>query len=145
VYSRLDDTVAPPGKCVLNIFSLDHIRNWEGLSPLEYEKKKEAVAALILKKVERYLPGLSEHVVVKELGTPRTMNRYTGHKEGAIFGPAQNIYQSGLNRLQPETPIEGLYLVGAAIYPGGGYPSVINSGYRTAHNIVRKMQGAGSE
>jgi len=67
------------------------------------------------------------------------MHRYTGHKEGAIFGAAQTIYQSGLNRLQAETPIQGLYLVGAAIYPGGGYPSVINSGYRTAHSILQKM------
>lgn len=139
VYSALDENLAPEGKCVVNIFSLDHMKNWEGLSDLAYEKKKAQVTETILRKVEKFIPGLSTHIVVKELGTPKTMHRYTGHKEGAIFGPSQNIYQSGLNRLQAETPIGGLYLVGAAIYPGGGYPSVINSGYRTAHAILRKM------
>ena len=141
VYSALDNTLAPPGKTVLHLFSLDHMQNWEGLSQREYEKKKAAVTAMILKKAEKHIPGLSKHIVVSELGTPRTMQRYTGHKEGSIYGPSQSIYQSGLNRLQAETPIDGLYLVGSAIYPGGGYPSVLNSGYRTAHAILRKRKG----
>jgi all-trans-retinol 13,14-reductase len=137
-YSSFDDSLAPPGKGVLHLFSLDSMKNWEDLSPAEYENKKEQVTACFLKKAEKYIPGLSEHIIVKELGTPRTMHRYTGHKEGSIYGPSQNIYQSGLNRLQAETPISGLFLVGSSIYPGGGYPSVINSGYRTSRRILKK-------
>lgn len=135
-YSHFDDSLAPPGKGVIHIFSLDHIKNWEELSPQEYAEKKKVVTEQILAKVEPFIPGLGEHVVVAELGTPMTMRRYTSNPEGAVFGPSQIVTQSGLNRLKPETPIEGLYLVGSSIYPGGGYPSVISSGYRVANTIL---------
>jgi all-trans-retinol 13,14-reductase len=88
--------------------------------------------------VEKVLPGLRQHIVVQELGTPVTMRRYSLNPEGTIFGPSQNVYQSGLNRLKPETPVRGLYLVGASVYPGGGYPSVMSSGYRAANLILEK-------
>ncbi len=139
VYSMVDPTVAPKGKCVVNIFSLENPKHWEGLSPIAYEQKKKQVTAIILKKAERFIPDLSKHIVVSELGTPRTMHRYTGHLEGSILGQEQNVFQSGLARLQPETPVGGLFLVGSAIYPGGGYPSVISSGFRAAHKILRSM------
>lgn len=137
-YSSFDDSLAPKGKGVLHLFSLDHMKNWEDLTAAEYENKKEQVADAFLDKAEKYIPGIRAHILVKELGTPRTMHRYTGHKEGSIYGPSQNIYQSGLNRLPAETPISGLFLVGSSIYPGGGYPSVINSGYRTSRRILKK-------
>jgi phytoene desaturase len=140
VYSAVDASTAPKGKCVVNIFSLENSKNWEGLPAAVYEEKKRQVTAIVLRKAERFIPDLSKHIIVSELGTPRTMHRYTGHLEGSIYGQAQNIYQSGLSRLQSETPVGGLYLVGSAIYPGGGYPSVINSGYRTAHKILRSLR-----
>lgn len=142
LYSNQDQTLAPDGCAVLNILSLDHIKNWEDLSRSDYEKKKRMVIDTLLTRVETYLPGLKTHAQVKELGTPMTMRRYTANPDGAIFGPCQNVYQSGLNRLQAETPIAGLYLVGSSIYPGGGYPSVINSGYRTAHLILEKEKSS---
>jgi prolycopene isomerase len=137
-YTSVDETLAPPGKGIVHIFSLDHIGNWEELSPKEYENKKKVVTNQIFKKVEAFIPELGKHVVVSELGTPMTMRRYTSNPEGAVFGPSQIVTQSGLNRFKPETPIEGLYLVGSSIYPGGGYPSVISSGYRVANAILNR-------
>ncbi len=137
-YTNVDPSLAPEGRGVLNIFSLDHVKNWEGLTRSAYESRKRRATEAILDKVEKVIPNLREHIVVSELGTPKTMERYTANPEGSIFGPKQNVYQSGLNRLKPETPIRGLYLVGASIYPGGGYPSVISSGYRTANLILER-------
>ena len=144
LYGNQDETLAPDGCAVLNIMSLDHIKNWEGLSRSDYEKKKRAVTDTLINRIEKYLPGLESHVVVRELGTPMTMRRYTANPDGAIFGPCQNVYQSGLNRLQAETPVTGLYMVGSSVYPGGGYPSVINSGYRTAHLILETEKKSSS-
>jgi prolycopene isomerase len=118
---------------MLNIFSLDHIKNWEGLSKSQYEAKKIAVTDTILDKVERLVPDLRKHIVVSELATPMTMRRYTLNPEGAIFGPSQIVYQSGLNRFKPDTPIKGLYLVGASIYPGGGYPLPFGHKFGLSH------------
>ncbi|MCP4600063.1 MAG: FAD-dependent oxidoreductase [Proteobacteria bacterium] len=137
-YSQIDKSVAPEGKGIINIFSLDHIKNWETLSNADYLNKKKKVTDEIINKAEKFIPKLREHIVLTELGTPRTMKRYTSNPDGSISGPSQIVTQSGLNRLKPETPIEGLYLVGSSIYPGGGYPSVISSGYRVANTILQK-------
>lgn len=135
-YTYFDNTVAPEGKGIITIFNLDHIKNWEGLSENEYQKKKNKVTDIIIKKIEKYLPELSKHIVVKELGTPKTMYGYTFNPEGAIYGPSQITEQSGMQRLQTFTPVKGLFLVGSSIYPGGGYPSVLSSGYKTAKMIL---------
>lgn len=135
-YTLFDKTLAPENKGIINIFSLDHIKNWENLTPSEYQKKKKEVTEIIIKKVEKFIPDLSKHIVVKELGTPKTMFRYTFNPEGSIYGPSQIVEQSGVNRLQPFTPVKGLFIVGSSIYPGGGYPSVISSGYKTAKMIL---------
>lgn len=135
-YSFFDKTAAPEGKGILNIFTLDHIKNWENLSENQYRIKKEKVIDIIIKKAEKYIPDLSRHIVVKELGTPRTMHKYTFNPDGSIYGPSLIVEQAGMLRLQPITPVKGLFIVGSSIYPGGGYPSVISSGYKTAKMIL---------
>lgn len=137
-HSSLDPALAPPGKGVIQVFSLDHIRNWEGLAPDQYAEKKRAVTRQILEKVERHVPGLAGHVEVADLATPITMRRYTSTPEGAIFGPSQICTQSGVNRLTPETPVAGLYLAGASVYPGAGYTSVMASGARAAALLLAR-------
>ncbi|MBN2546460.1 MAG: FAD-dependent oxidoreductase [Spirochaetes bacterium] len=135
-YSFFDKTLSPEGKSILNIFSLDHIDKWKNLSKNQYNKKKKETMETIINKVEKFIPGLKDHIIVKELGTPMTMNRYTLNQEGSIYGPSQIVEQSGMNRLQPLSPVKGIMIVGSSIYPGGGYSSVISSGYKTAKMIL---------
>lgn len=143
-YTKVDPESTPEGKGIISIYSIDHMRNWENLSEHEYRKKKEKVTEILLDKVEKHFPGLREHIVVKELGTPKTMHRYTFSPEGSIYGPSHIVDQSGMRRLPTYTANPGLYIVGSTIYPGGGYPSVIFSGYKTAQMILfhdRKKEG----
>ena len=137
-YSPFYNELKEQGKGIIHILTLDHIRNWEGYSKDDYKKRKKEVAGLFINRAEKYIPGLSKHIEVSELGTPVTIKRYTGHPEGAIYGFSQNLFQSGINRLSSFTPIEGLYLAGAYCYPGGGYFSVIFSGYNTAKLILKE-------
>lgn len=135
-YTKIDPKSSPEGKGIITIISLDHIKNWENLSAYEYQKRKNRVTEIFIKRVEKYLPGLSKHIVVKELGTPKTMYRYTFNPKGSIYGPSHIVDQSGMRRLPTFTSIKGLFVVGSTIYPGGGYPSVIGSGYKTANMII---------
>ena len=48
----------------------------QSLSPAEYEQKKEEVADALIKRVEAFLPGLTEATVFREVGTPRTHRRF---------------------------------------------------------------------
>ena len=139
-YTAFDKTLAPEGKGILNILSLDHIKNWENLGENEYKEKKKRVINIIIKRFEEIYPELSKHIEVAELATPITMKKYTRNPEGAIYGASQIVEQSGINRLTPETPIQGLYLVGAYVYPGAGYSSVISSGYKTGKMILEKIR-----
>ncbi len=135
-YSSFDDSVAKKGKAVLNIMTLDSISNWKGLSKFEYQAKKEQVKKQLIKKAGQIVAGIDSHIEVAVLATPLTMERYTGHTDGAIYGFAQTNSQSGINRLTSQTPIKGLYLAGAYTYPGAGYSSVILSGYGAAGFII---------
>ena len=48
----------------------------QSLSAPEYERKKEEVADALVKRVEAFLPGLTEATVFREVGTPRTHRRF---------------------------------------------------------------------
>ena len=135
-YTKIDPETTPAGKGVITIISLDHIKNWESLSDYEYKKKKDRVIEAFIAKVEKQLPDIRKHIIVKELGTPKTMRRYTGNINGSIYGPSHIVEQSGMQRLQPFTSVGGLFIVGSTIYPGGGYPSVLSSGYKVANMIL---------
>ena len=62
---------------------------------------------------EEYLPGLLKNIEVMEIGTPRTMERYTFNPKGTIFGREYSINQSMMKRLFNDTPIDNLFLSGA--------------------------------
>jgi len=79
-----------------------------------YRKEKERMAEVLIRKAERILlPGLSSAIEVKEIGTPLTNVRYTGHHRGAIYGWDQTVNNSGSVRVGHRTPIKNLYLAGA--------------------------------
>lgn len=136
-YSKFDNSLAVEDKTVISIMTLDHIDNWKDLTDDEYKQRKQEVSDIFINRIEKIYPGLKDAIEVLELGTPRTMMRYTGHPDGTIYGLAQTVDQSGVNRLSIESPISGLYITGAYVYPGAGYSSVISSGYRTAKLILK--------
>jgi len=95
------------------------------------------MADILIRRVEDSLmPGLSEAIEVKEIGTPLTNIRYTGHPRGAIYGWDQTLNNSGGNRVGNSTPIRNLYLAGAWSSPGHGYSAVINSGLMCFSEIM---------
>ena len=80
-------------------------------------------------------PGIKSHIVVNELGTTKTMERYTKNPKGAVYGYAQTVKQSGRYRLKNQTNISNLFMSSAWNNPGGGYEGVISSGIMTARRI----------
>ena len=138
-YSMLDGANTPGGKGIMVITCLDEISNWPDRG-IAYKQKKKDITDLLLNRAERFFPGIRQHVVVAELATPRTMERYTGNSKGAVYGYAQTVKQSGIGRLGSVTPFQNLSLVGAWTRPGGGYQGAIISGFLEANRIHRKIQ-----
>jgi len=139
IYSNIDSTVAPKGKSVVGITTLSGYDVWLNLSKEEYEKKKQEMAKILIKKVEeKIIPDLSLCIEKIEMATPLTMERYTGNSKGAIYGWSQIPSQSGIRRQNFKTPIKNLYLASAWTWIGGGISTVVNSGYLVAKHILIK-------
>ena len=56
---------------------------------------KKNLENILINRLEEKFPGIKEHIVVTELGTPRTMERYTNNPKGAVYGYAQSVKQAG--------------------------------------------------
>jgi len=138
-HAQLDSSLAPQGKGTLLIMTFDLYKNWEGLSDEEYRKRKNRLADKLVKRVEKNLPGLSNCIEVMEVATPRTMNRYTLSPDGAIYGFAHSVMQSGIFRLSQETSIKGLFLAGAWTRPGAGVHACFISGFDAAELALKRL------
>lgn len=146
LYDNVYKGYSPEGKNTVNILTLQGYDHWERYeadywkgNKKAYRAEKVRMADVLIKKVEDIvLPGLSEAIEVKEIGTPLTNVRYTSHYRGAIYGWDQTLNNSGPNRLPHTTPIKNLYLAGAWTQPGHGYGAVIPSGLQCFAEIMKK-------
>jgi prolycopene isomerase len=145
LYDNIFEGYSPAGKNTINILTLQGYDHWEKFAKdyfagekRAYRKEKERMAEVLIQMVEKtLLPGLSSAIEVKEIGTPLTNIRYTGHHRGAIYGWDQTVNNSGSQRIGHATPIKNLWLAGAWSKPGHGYGAVIPSGLECFGEIMK--------
>lgn len=130
--SATDPSAAPEGKSSVTILTLASYRDFPERGTPEYRELKQKIAQDLVRRAERLVPGLSQHVEVLDAATPKTFERYTLTPEGAIYSFDQSI---GVRRPFFKTPIRGLYLVGASTFPGAGVEAAVISGAICAHDI----------
>ncbi|MFH1465206.1 MAG: FAD-dependent oxidoreductase [Pseudomonadota bacterium] len=140
-YTNLgDDFYAPPGKSVLVLNTYADISTWPADRDA-YAAEKERVAAIMMALAERVLPGLSAHVEVQEVATPRTLQSFTLAQAGTPYGfdatPEQWM------SLPNHTPIDGLFLAGAWTSPGHGVGTAQLSGREAARQVLERERSRG--
>lgn len=138
-YESSDPGACPDGGGLMTLAEPTPAGDWLVLDDAEYEKRKEVARQQVLGKLEERFPGLGGHIVTSEFATPRTMWRYTGNHEGAVYGLAQTVEQSNSRRLRNRTPIRGLYLTGAWTWSGGGYEGALMTGIQTANAVLDEL------
>jgi prolycopene isomerase len=132
----LDPTLAPPNHHILHVFTPSWIEDWQGLASAEYEEKKEAIAAHLIKRLEVIFPDLEAGLDYQEAGTPRTHRRFLGRDDGT-YGPIPSRKLLGLLGMPfNRTAISGLYCVGDSTFPGQGLNAVAFSGFACAHRVA---------
>ena len=100
----------------------------------ETSPKRHATPAVadedVVAEAEQALPGLRGHIVYRQEGSPATFARYAWTTGGAIYG-------GSLGQWQPpaRSPVEGLVLAGAGVFPGAGVEAVVISGTLAADAI----------
>ena len=135
----MDESLNEYSKGVITVTLIDNFAHWSN-DRSEYAIQKENLTNILIDRLEEKFPGIKSHIKVTELGTPRTMERYTNNPNGAVYGYSQTIKQAGRYRLSTNTPIDNLFLVGAWVTPGGGYEGSISSGMIVAQNISNKLK-----
>ena len=117
--SLADPSLSPPGQHILLLTTLCPFD--VGLS---WRQAKQGFQQRLLEQAERHFPGLNDHLLFVESGSPRTLERYTLNHQGAAYGYAPTPDQIGPNRPGVHGVQPGLYHTGHWTRPGGGVAGV---------------------
>jgi phytoene dehydrogenase-like protein len=138
--SVLDDTLAPPGKYVMSMFT--QYFPYQLAPGLSLEEEKEKYADRCFEMMERFAPNFRRAVIHRQVLSPVDLERRFGLTGGNIMQGVMSLSSLSFMRPVPgyadyRTPIRGLYMCGASTHPGGGVMGAC--GYNAAREIRRDM------
>ncbi|HLJ38633.1 MAG TPA: NAD(P)/FAD-dependent oxidoreductase [Steroidobacteraceae bacterium] len=133
----VDDSLAPPGKHVINVFGGHAPHTLKGG---DWVKEKPNLARAALAVIDELAPGFSREIIDFELLVPTDLERIVGLPQGHIFHGELSADQLFWQRPVPHwadyrTPVRGLYQCGASTHPGGGVSGI--PGHNAAREILR--------
>jgi len=121
---------APAGKTVVQILIESDWDYWNNLTSdrERYDAEKKRIAAEMLRRLEKYYPGISSKVEVEDVATPYTLWRYTLNHKGAYMSwmPAADKILETIPRTLPG--LSNFYMAGQWTTPGGSVPTSLFSG-----------------
>jgi phytoene dehydrogenase-like protein len=134
--SVLDDTLAPKGSHVMNIFL--QFYPYDGSDDAD-TRKMAYWNEVVVPTLRKYIVNWDEIFVGAQVLAPRDLEKEFGMPGGNIFHGGMGLGQ--LFSLRPargfadyRTPLSGLYLSGAGMHPGGGVTGA--SGYNAAREVL---------
>ena len=122
--SLTDPSVAPPGKHVMSVFvQYAPYKLAEGAA--DWENQREAFGDAVCDTLERFLPGLRQRILFRQVLTPWDLEKTYGLTEGNIFHGELTLEQLAFLRpaagwARYRTPIRKLWICGSGTHPGGG-------------------------
>jgi phytoene dehydrogenase-like protein len=134
----VDDSLAPPGKHVINIFG--------GHAPYElragasWANEKHNLTKAALNVLDDMAPGFSSRIIDIETLVPPDLEAIVGLPQGHIFHGELTADQLFWQRPAPHwadyrTPLAGLYQCGSSTHPGGGVSGI--PGHNAAREILK--------
>jgi len=122
--SLTDPSVAPPGKHVLSCFvqyAPYKLAEGEGT----WDEQRERFGDNVVNTIAEFAPNLKRIMIGRQVLTPLDLEREFGLTQGNIFQGELSLEQLFFLRPVPgwayyRTPIQNLYMCGAATHPGGG-------------------------
>ncbi|MCH8829267.1 MAG: NAD(P)/FAD-dependent oxidoreductase, partial [Planctomycetes bacterium] len=89
----------------IRITALADPHYWINCPDDEYADRKEIWKTRIVESALRFMPDFRPHVIDSDMFTPRTIRKFTGHINGAVYGAPRKIVDG-------KTPLKNLYLCG---------------------------------
>ena len=136
-----DPSLAPPG-----------CDSWYVLSPVPHlggatdwaAAARPSRDAIVRHLEERYMPGLSRHIVTERAIDPRHFRDTLSSYLGSAFSVEPVLTQSAWFRPHNRSEdVPNLYFAGAGTHPGAGLPGVLSSGKIAAELIAGKAGPGG--
>ncbi len=97
------DEPLPEG--IIRITNLANYELWNQLDEQAYKAQKGACLEATLEEVMKFIPDFRKHIVFTDIFTPRTIYRFTGHINGAVYGTPHKV-KTG------KTHLENLFICG---------------------------------
>lgn len=90
---------------LLRLTLLANHEHWCALPEERYRAEKDAVWSRGHEAIASFAPDVRPHEVARDVFTPRTIEHFTGHVNGAVYG-------SPIKHWSGETPVPGLFVCG---------------------------------
>ena len=90
---------------VIRITNMANFDRWNSLSEEEYKAQKEACLKAALEAAVRVVPDFRDSIVFTDMFTPKTIYKFTGHLNGAVYGSPQKVRNG-------RTHLENLFICG---------------------------------
>lgn len=81
----------PLPEAMIRVTNMANFDLWNNLSQGEYQKQKTAWLETTLKEVVKFVPDFRDRIVYSDMFTPKTIYRFTGHLNGAVYGTPDKI------------------------------------------------------
>ena len=114
------------------------LHEWEGLTDLEYQVRKAQACERLIGLCARVYPLLGREAIVRELGTPRTYERFTRRPRGAVGGFRQTLANSNQNAIPHDLGVQGFWLAGDTTWPGLGTVACVLGSRVVAELVLAK-------
>jgi phytoene dehydrogenase-like protein len=119
--TSVDDTLAPPGKHVMNMF----VQYGPNKLGKEWDNIKESFADRCIEVLAEYAPNIKGAILHRQVLSPLDMEREYSITGGSLHHGRLSLDQMFHMRPVPgwsnyKTPLRGLYLCGSGVHPGGG-------------------------
>lgn len=93
------------GEGTVRITYMANYHHWRDLDRSAYDAKKEEVGDSALKLVRSLMPGFDGKLLFKDIFSPMTIERYTWHLNGTVYGSTDKTRDG-------RTPVPGLFIIG---------------------------------
>lgn len=103
-----------------------------------YRARKQEMTDLLIDAAERALGPFRAEIVHVETATTLSHERYTHSSGGTSYGYMHSPEQTGVNRPQYRTEIDGLWVVGANSAGGHGIAGAMSGGVFCASDILER-------
>jgi phytoene dehydrogenase-like protein len=76
---------------MLRITNMANFDLWNRLGEKEYKAQKAGWLEATLKEVVKFIPDFRDSIIFTDIFTPKTIHRFTGHINGAVYGTPNKI------------------------------------------------------